>query len=55
MYMGVAKHPAIDIDDDIIAKAITLSNVMHQIDGGEKVSAARTENIRKIMSKLIFH
>lgn len=56
-YMSVAKYPAAEIDADILAKAIHLSNVMKQIDGSGKkmvANATRTENIRKIMSKLLF-
>lgn len=55
-YLSVAKHPAADIDDDMLSKAIHLSNVMKEVDSsGKKIAnATRTENIRKIMSKLLF-
>lgn len=45
LYMAVAKWPLVEIDDDILAKAIHLINVVGHMDA---------DNLRKIMSKLIF-
>lgn len=45
LYIGVAKWPTVEIDENILAKAIHLSSVIQNVDA---------ENLRNIMSKLIF-
>lgn len=54
LYMSVAKCAVIVVDEEVLSKAIHLNSAMKNIMTDENSTAARTENLRTIMSKLIF-
>lgn len=53
-YLGVAHRTPVDVNEDTLAKAIHLAGVMEDVGTDDDTAAVRTENVRKIMNRLIF-